>query len=732
MKKLTAFLLSFTMIMSATACSGAKKSKVAKTPETVAISQTTYGTEEIVLDDAYDAAYVSQITPYDDGVCLFYSTADGKTKFIRTDKDFNIIANAELSQSSGSGMSFSVNSDGSFFAVTAETDFEFEYDNNNNITNFDKYYTDARFTFSLTSFDNNGNILSKCDINEIDKYYSAEYSGMRELVQCSDDRFMLNFGNGLALFGKDGNMIDIDADDQYGTFDIALASDGRILCSQNNSYGFMKPDSAAIPADMTYAEELTGNFSPPVTGNGAFLVYFNLTGGLYGLTENGDIIEVINYDKSLISSTNGSIIPYGEDVFISSAGTNRIKIYTRRPDDYVEMRSPMDIWMIENGGTNIHELANEFCAINDNYLINIKEMVAYDDLPTAVLAGDGPDLIYYNNCSDMYNLVNLGALEDLDPYLDGDTGISKDDIMTNMVDALSYKGGIYLMPNMFSVNMMVAKKDFIGDEYKNLSISDFLEIYDSLTEGKTICYDDYMSSFLCSSDIWTDHEKGTCNYDSEEFIRILEICKDHEKNLSQVDYNDPESMKEYFNRFKDNKTIFKIVNYPTLDMIMRELGVGGMTLEDVTFLNIPGSGGGRIDFLNNYSILANSDCKEGAWEFISYAVGERKTETPYWLPIYKNSFKRYIELYIDPPEGRRTESTTVNDVPYTFEASASETDLKRYSDFIMSCNKMRYENRDIDDIFYEEYDRFFNDEITAEECARNLQGRIEIMLSEKS
>ena len=55
------------------------------------------------------------------------------------------------------------------------------------------------------------------------------------------------------------------------------------------SYRLNSPDSAAIPADMTYAKELTGNFSPPVTGNGAFLVYFNLSGGLYGLTANGDV-----------------------------------------------------------------------------------------------------------------------------------------------------------------------------------------------------------------------------------------------------------------------------------------------------------------------------------------------------------------------------------------------------------------------------------------------------------
>lgn len=733
MKKLTSFLFALTMVFTSTACADKKNSGVKESPASVSVTQTTYGTEEIFLNELTDVSYVSRIAPYDGGICLFYTSIDGGCKFVRTDNEFNVEVSGVISDKDN-GISYNVHDDGSFDIVIADTDFEFEYDDDQTITNYDKYLTEAEFTFRLLSFDRDGKLVSQCDIEDAGKYFDPEISGMRELVPCGEDKLMLSFGSGFVLFDRDGNIIDIDAGSQYSQCYIAPASDGRILCTQNASYGYMKPDSVAIPSDMKYSELLAGNFREPIEGSGEFMVYFNLNDGLYGMTESEELIMVVDYDKSLMTSTSGLIVPFGDGKFIMNGGGNKIMVYTRRPDGYVEKRTAIDLWMIDCGGTGLHEDATNFCALNDQYYINITESVSRDDLPAAVLSGDGPDLIYNADSGEMFKLVNLGALADLTPYLDGGTGLSRDEILPNVLEAYEYKGGIYTVSENFSVQLITAKKDFIGDEYRSWSIEDFLDIYDNRPEGMRVFDQQYIASMLCSEDVWIDREKGTCNYDSDEFIRILEICKEHEKNYPEIDYNNPDDIRMMMSVFRDNKAMLgaEATELCGLKHLFRYIGSCGLTIEDVSLLNLPGTEKGMISPIGNYSIMADSDCPDGAWEFISYAINDKNQySNGYMHPITKDAFEKSIEKLMDPPEGRIIDSSSMNDVEYSFEASASKDQIMRYYDFVMNCSTLFYHDNDVATIFYEEYDRFLNDEITAVECADNLQNRISILLAEK-
>lgn len=734
MKKLTAFLFAITMVFTSTACAGKKKSEEKESPASISVTQTTYGVEEIFLNDLIDVNYIQHIAPYDGGICLFYSSIDGKCKFARTDAEFNIKASAEISDKE-TGSSYYVHDDGSFDIVAADTDFEFEYDENMTITNYDKYLAEAEFTFWLLSYDSEGNIVNQCDIEDAGNYYDTEISGMCELVPYGEDNLMLNFGSGLVLFDRSGNVIDIDVGSQYDQCHITSVPDGRILFTQHSSYGYMKPDSVAAPSDMKENKQLINSFSAPVKGSGDFPVYFNMPDGLYGMTESEEIILVVDYDKSLMTSTSGSIIPYGDGKFIMNGNANKIMVYTRRPDGYVEKRKALDLWMIDCGGTTMHNTATDFCAVNDQYYINVTEGVSFDDVPAAVLSGDGPDLIYYGNSGDMFKLVNMGALADLTPYLDSGTGLSRDEILPNILEAYEYKGGIYTLSEAFCVQLITAKKDFIGDEYRCWSIDDFLEIYDNRPEGMRVFDQKYISTILCNEDIWIDRENNTCNYDSDEFIRILEICKE-EESYPEIDYNDPEDVKMQMSIFKDNKAMLgaQTTNLPSLQHLFDYLGECGLTLEDTSLLNLPGKEKGMISFLNNYSIMADSDCQEGAWEFISYVLNEeRQQDGSFFLqPITTKAFEKSMQGFIDPPGGRKTMTGDHNGIKYTSEISASEDQVMRYYDFVKNCTTLSYSDRDVDDIFFEEYNRFISDEITTEECANNLQNRIGLYLAETS
>ena len=96
MKKLTSFLFALTMIFTSTACGDKKKNKEKETSKSVSVTQTTYGAEEIFLNDLNDISYIQYISPYDGGICLFYISIDGKCKFARTDNEFNVELSAVI------------------------------------------------------------------------------------------------------------------------------------------------------------------------------------------------------------------------------------------------------------------------------------------------------------------------------------------------------------------------------------------------------------------------------------------------------------------------------------------------------------------------------------------------------------------------------------------------------------------------------------------------------------
>lgn len=730
MKKLTALLFALTMLFTSTACGGKKNSKVTGTPAAVTVSQTSYSIDEVFLD-IDDIEYCNHMAVCGDQIYFFYTSSDQKQKLARLDSDFKVINIID----DLSGGAFNVNSDSSIDAIKSDTDFRFEYDENGEITNFKEFYSEAEFTFKLINYDNNGNITAEYPIDGLEKYYDNETSRLSGLVPCGEDKLILNFGEGLAIIGRDGSLIDADADSQYNNSVLLTTPGGDVILTQWGNYAYMDGSSASIPKDMKPITDADQILYAPVSGSGSFEAYLILSDGLYGLTKSGDVIMVIDFGKSLINPNQNYFCSIGEGKFITYCNGNKLEVYTRRPDDYVENRTTLDIWMINCGGA-LNDEATKFCRLNDKYNTNIKELVTLEDVSAAILAGDGPDIIYYASTGNMYNLVNMGGLADLSPYLDGDTGISRDELMPNVLEAYEYKGGLYAIPDHFNVQILTAKKDYIGDEYRNWSIKDFLELYDRRPDGMIICNSLYIKSILCDENIWIDYDKCTCNFDSNDFIRILEICKEHEQAYPDFDSDEPDSIKEKLSMFKDNKLMFSTgsLRHTTtgIDDILSHLGQQGMKLEDVSLLNFPGTGSGQLYMSNSYSIIANSDCSDGAWEFISYVLNEEHQNL--WArgmhPVTKKAFEKSIKNSIHPNGKPNISSGNYNGLEYNFESTVSEEQAQRYYDFVTSSNSLSYENTDVSRIFNEEYNRFMDDKITAEECARTIQDRVEILLSE--
>lgn len=155
-------------------------------------------------------------------------------------------------------------------------------------------------------------------------------------------------------------------------------------------------------------------------------------------------------------------------------------------------------------------------------------------------------------------------------------------------------------------------------------------------------------------------------------------------------------------------------------------------MEDVSLLYLPGGDTNRISSNNCYSIVSTSSDPVGAWKFISYALSENDDAGAHFAnSIFKKSFDNGYKRFTHKDGKPEVTNTTINDVPFSYESTVAEEQAQRYLDFAANCNKLSMHDREIDDIIWGEYQRFINDEITAQECALNLQSRIDILLAER-
>ncbi|MBR3630316.1 MAG: hypothetical protein IKN55_07590, partial [Oscillospiraceae bacterium] len=142
-----------------------------------------------------------------------------------------------------------------------------------------------------------------------------------------------------------------------------------------------------------------------------------------------------------------------------------------------------------------------------------------------LLAGNVPDIMLIGQ--DYQMLSNKGLFEDMRPWMEQDPDFHEEDYMMNVLEAFSYKGHLERIPWKFYVSTNFAKTEFVGDR-ANLSASDLFAL--DLPEDMCYFYSGLGKSEACrdlligAAGNFVDYENGSCSFDSEEFVRILELA----------------------------------------------------------------------------------------------------------------------------------------------------------------------------------------------------------------
>lgn len=753
MKKITSLLIALTMLTSVSFSAENGSSSMAEpVSENIEVKQTIYKERKIALENRIDSPI--KIFSCGDNCLFFYESDKDELRLAMLDNEFNIVNDIALCNSVNMGFSVNVNTDGSFCVISAVTDFKFESDEFGEIKNYDDFIENGSIEFVLTNYDNSGNAVSEHEIIGLEKVFEKNASHLGDLCPYGEEKLLLSYGNGLAVIGTDGSLIDSQRYEMQ-MIDLGCDSDGKVIASEFHGFGYMNGETLDLPNEILGEyDEILRLDNGAMPGNNGFKAYFKRNDGIYGLSENGELILVFVFAESLVKDSDISCFaPCGSEMFLTAGcSSNNMCLYTRRPDDYEENRETIDIWYISGGDSG--SKITEFNKYNDKYLGKLNPSIkSPDNLTEAVLTGKAPDVIEYSDSDLIRKLVNLGALADMNSLMDEYGGLKRDELMPNVLEAFDMDGHIYALPEFFSVKQLIANSDFISKEYVDWTFDDLYRFYEKRPEGMHIFASQYTNVFsrfcMYNLDAWVDFDNNTCKFGTPEFIKFLNFCKETKDSYipepNSIEGNpDLLYQKQLSAALKDHTTMFSSdgIGKSGLLGLISTIGTNGLTYDTASILNFPENGGtGTMLASNIISVMESSNCKEGAWAYVSFLLGEERQCSNAQMGngfnwVNKKAFD--ISLNQSIHEGSEPE---VNSMTYCFTNGANlkieypstvtAEQAEEYRNFVMNCTKLEYNNNGISNILNEEYERFINDEITAEQCADYIQNRVEILLGEQ-
>lgn len=360
------------------------------------------------------------------------------------------------------------------------------------------------------------------------------------------------------------------------------------------------------------------------------------------------------------------------------------------------------------------EKIKEFNDSNKKYYIEVLDYSQYNTkedfsagetkLNVDIISGNTPDMIELTKTPvEIY--TGKGLLEDLNPFLQKDKDLNQDSIVAGAYNALSSNDGLYRIAPSFTVLSFYGKESKIGKRTKwNIQ-----ELQEFLEENKNVQYPFInmqpvkvlQSLTMYSLDEFMSIEDGSSNFNSAEFINLLKTVKNYGKELSEGYKEANEEL------MKDKGLLVEMYLSGIEEFVKKNKELGG----DMNVIGFPteGESGSVADFQSSFAMLADSQHKEGVWEFFKFLLEESYQDSlsEFEIPVLRASYDKALD-----------------------KSEATEEQKQAYNRIIASITRTSWYDDSLIKIIEEEALRFFADKCTAEEAAEAIQSRASIYLSE--
>ncbi len=484
-------------------------------------------------------------------------------------------------------------------------------------------------------------------------------------------------------------------------------------------------------------------------------------------TENGVLLscnltdekpeEILRWTDYDVNSTNLTSVAFLADGriaalttdFMSPDGGTELVVLTRKPESEV----PEKILLTYGTYYSSFFAERDITAFNrqsEKYRIMIKEYgdasMDYSEKAELFLkdleSGQFPDIIDLTYCPmSLETLISVGAIEDLNPYLDADEVIAREDYVQSALKAYERDGKLYAIMPYYGVETLVGKVSEIGDA-KTWTVDDVIELMASAENGAKLLPGTDKSGILwamctMNQDLFINKETGECTFTGEEFKKILAFANGFANEASDdTTLDDLRSGKTLLN----NGYITSVSQYQ-----MYEFMFGG----PVNLIGYPTFGESGLTFRSNGTTVAmGSGCenKEGVWKFIRFNVTKERQEnvgSPNGgFPILKSALEKEFEKDMEP-EYTKDENGNQIETPKSSWASsmggeefsvevyaATKEQVDRVREMIETTQSGAGMDQEVLNIILEEASGYFSGQKTPEDVASVVQNRVQLYLNE--
>lgn len=450
---------------------------------------------------------------------------------------------------------------------------------------------------------------------------------------------------------------------------------------------------------------------------------------LFGLEELGieskQVDKISSYGEGgfYVTQKNVSDTGWGYDYQISKIGEDIIE------KKVITLGSVYSTWDSE-----LTKVIMEYNQQSGEYFVEFQDWsegygddldAAYDRFVLDIVGGDGPDIIALDGM-ETQALGAQGILVDLYDYMTED--VARQKYVYHALECASNGSKLYGLGYGFNVNTISANGNDAGLT-KGWTFSDFLAYLQGNGSGPEALYgfggDESLITALgrVAMTDYIDWESNTANFQSEEFVNMLEFCKKNE----QGNYQYPSFSKGLHEKYYLAKSEY--INSVSDYQIVNELYDGNVVFKGYPTENGTGT---TLAVFGPLGINSQSNVKEAAFDFIEFYAEEYDGSG---FPIVTEKFEAYLEESMQEAlweDGSVICKNSYMDEDDYFEVfAATPEDVAAVRELINTADRSFYYNSSIASIIEEEASSYINGAISVEEAVETINNRVQLYLDEQ-
>ena len=360
----------------------------------------------------------------------------------------------------------------------------------------------------------------------------------------------------------------------------------------------------------------------------------------------------------------------------------------------------------------LYTIVNDFNRTSEGYRVEVQLLgdggLTAELLRTQLIAGEGPDIFAFYDRS---SLADLGAnsFEDLLIYLDADEEYGRDTLVPELLEAMCVQDKLDWLPYSFGISTFTAPSAYLSEpgfsfgEAKQAAAKTGLPLFPGWMTRDILW--GWLSDFAVGQ--YMDLEAGTCSFDNEDYISLLEECAAAASEFGS-----------------DSAALYNsLLQFELLQNLIRVSTISDNYGGAYAFVGVPNETTNGSMFSPDlcFAISSASGKKDAAWQLVRSCLSDEHQQ------MNITSF----------PTSACVLDAMINDAVengvhyYEYEYELDEADAAKLRGLISETQTVQDAYPAMLNIMAEDAAQFFAGQITAEQAAAYTQNRVSTWLAEQ-